>query len=84
VRPSGASDAWAEVETKTTGSLKVTLAGPADAIDLDQLTSLDMEGPVDMSDAEYAKVTLNLTEIKHVRSRKLKTFLKSHLARTVK
>lgn len=84
VRPSGANDAWAEVETKTTGSLKVTLAGPADAIDLDQLTSLDMEGPVDLSDAEYAKVTLNLTEIKHVRSRKLKTFLKSHLARTVK
>ena len=84
VRPSGTERTWAEVETKTPESLKVTLAGPRDAIDLDQLTRLEMNEPVDVSDNELARVTLNLTELKHVRSRKLRSFLKSHLQRTVK
>ncbi len=84
VKPGGTGKTWAEVETKTTQSLKVTLAGPRDAIDLDELTALEVNGPIDMGDDELARVTLNLTEVKHVRSRKLKTFLKSHLERTVK
>jgi excinuclease ABC subunit A len=84
VKPSGRGDTWAEVETKTPESLKVTLAGPKEAIDLDELTALNIDGPVDLSDRGLARVTLNLTEVKHVRSRKLRTFLKSHLERTVK
>ena len=61
----------------------MTLAGPRDAIDLDELTALDVNGPIDLSDEAITRVTLNLTEVKHVRSRKLKSFLKSHLERTV-
>ncbi|MFK8110635.1 MAG: excinuclease ABC subunit UvrA, partial [Rubripirellula sp.] len=83
VKPSGSDQAWAAVETKTPESLKVTLAGPHEAIDLDQLTGLAMNGPVDVSDKKLTKVTLNLTDIKQVRSRKLKTFLESHLERSV-
>jgi excinuclease ABC subunit A len=83
VKPSGAKRTWAEVQTKTPESLKVTLAGPRDAIDADQLTALEVHGPVDTSDKELARVTLNLTELKHVRSRKLRSFLKSHLQKTV-
>jgi excinuclease ABC subunit A len=84
VKPSGSETTWAEVETKTPDSLKVTLAGPRDALDLDELTALDVKGPVDVGDGELARVTLNLTEVKHVRSRKLRMFLKSHLQRSVK
>ena len=84
VRPSGAKQAWAQVETKTPESLKITLAGPRDAVDLDQLTALDVDGPVDLSDETRVRVTLNLTEVKHVRSRKLKSFLQSHFERTVR
>lgn len=83
VRPAGAKTAWAEVETKTPESLKVTLAGPPQAIDLEQLTALDVNGPIDVSDKKRARVTLNLTETKQARSRKLKSFLKQHLERTV-
>ena len=83
VRPGGGQQTWAEVETKTPESVKVTLEGPKDAIDLDQLENLDVESPVDMSDDANARVTLNLTEVKHTRSRKLKSFLKNHLDRTV-
>jgi excinuclease ABC subunit A len=84
VKPPGAGQTWAQVETKTPHSLKLTLAGPPEAIDEDELTSLDVTGPVDVSRGDLARVTLNLTQLKHVRSRKLKTFLKSHLERTVK
>jgi excinuclease ABC subunit A len=83
VRPNGTAETWAEVETKTPESLKLTLAGPRDAIDLDELTSLDVNGPVDLSDETVARITLNLTEVKHARSKKLKSFLKSHLERTL-
>jgi excinuclease ABC subunit A len=83
VKPTGSEQTWAEVETKTPESLKVTLAGPREAIDVDQLTDLKMNEPVDLSDEKFARVTLNLTELKHVRSRKLRSFLKSHLQRTV-
>ncbi len=83
VRPNGSDETWAEVETKTPESLRLTLAGPRDAIDLDELTSLDVNGPVDLSDEMIARVTLNLTEVKHARSRKLKSFLIGHLERTL-
>ncbi len=84
VIPSGTELAWAEVETKVPQSLKVTLAGPREALDLEQLSSLDVNGPVDESDENCVRVTLNLTEVKHARSRKLKSFLQGHFQRTVK
>ncbi len=83
VRPLGTQNTWAEVHTKSPESLKVTLAGPRAAIDMTQLGKLDMEGPVDYPDEEHACVTLNLTEVKHVRSRKLRAFLKGHLEKSV-
>jgi excinuclease ABC subunit A len=83
VKPNGTKQTWAVVETKTPESLTVTGAGPRDAIDLDELTALDVNAPVDVSNDKLARVTLNLTQVKHVRSRKLKTFLQSHLERTV-
>jgi excinuclease ABC subunit A len=83
VRPEGIARTWAEVETKAPESLKVTLAGPREAIDLEQLSNLEVDGPVDASDDDHVKVTLKLTTIKHARSRKLRSFLKRHLERTV-
>ncbi len=83
VRPGGAEQTWAEVETKAPESLKVTLAGPRDAIDLDQLSSLGVDGPVDLSDQKQVRVTLNLTHAKHVRNSNLKSFLKTHFEKTV-
>ncbi len=80
VRPEGSQKPWAEVDTKTPESLKVTLAGPSDAIDLDGLPQMRVDGPIELGD--YTMITLNLTEAKHVRSRKLKSFLKSHLERS--
>jgi excinuclease ABC subunit A len=84
VRPGGTEPTWAEVKTKTPESLKVTLAGPPEAVDLDQLSSLDVRGSIDNSDAASVRVTLNLTEVKHVRSRKLRSFLKTHYERSVR
>lgn len=83
VRPEGIARTWAEVETKAPESLKVTLAGPREAIDLEQLSNLDIDGPVDASDEDHVKVTLKLTTVKHARSRKLRSFLKRHLELTV-
>ena len=62
VRPEGIARTWAEVETKAPESLKVTLAGPREAIDLEQLSNLDIDGPVDASDEDHVKVTLKLTD----------------------
>ena len=84
VRPKGQQKNWAEVETKTPESLKVTLAGPHEAVDMDQLSALGFKGAVQPAETEQAEVTLRLTELKHGRSRKLKTFLKQHLQRTIK
>ena len=83
VRPDGEGQLWAQVETKTPDSLKVTLAGPPEAVDLDQLGSLDVNGKVDTSNESEVRVTLNLTEVEHARSRKLKSFLQRHFERTV-
>ncbi len=74
---------WAEVETKTPESLRVTLEGPIDAIDLGLLERLGIDGPVDLSNLERTRVTLNLTDMKHIRSRNLKSFLKKHWERSV-
>ncbi len=80
VAPNGSDRPWAEVETKTAESLKVTLAGPPEAIDLDGLPKMRVDGPVELGD--YTVITLNVTDPKTVRSRKLKTFLKNHLLRS--
>ncbi len=82
VKPNGSNQTWAEVVTKTPESLQVTLAGPPDAVDLEQFSALGINGPIDESDSQLMRVTLNLTKPQHVRSRKLKTFLKQHLERS--
>jgi excinuclease ABC subunit A len=82
VRDRRSTDSWAEVETKTPKSVRVTLAGPVDAIDLSMLQKLGIDGPVDLADLERTTITLNLTEFKHVRSRNLKSFLKRHWERS--
>ncbi|MCP4888576.1 MAG: excinuclease ABC subunit UvrA [Planctomycetaceae bacterium] len=84
VKPNGRNKAWAEIETKTPDSLKVTLAGPPEAVDMDQFSALGINGPVDASDQRHTRVTLNLTKLQHVRSRKLKSFLKQHLEKSFK
>ncbi len=81
-RDQRSTDSWAEVETKTTESVRVTLAGPVDAIDLGMLQKLGIDGPVDLADLERTTVTLNLTDLKHIRSRNLKSFLKKHWERS--
>ena len=83
VKPKGAEQPWAEVETKTLDALKVTLAGPPEAFDSKQFDALDVNGPIDQSDKTTTRVTLNLTTVKHARSRKLRTFLKGHLERSI-
>ncbi|MGB7346760.1 MAG: excinuclease ABC subunit UvrA [Pirellulaceae bacterium] len=80
VRPFGKGELWAEVETKEPDSLKVTLSGPTGSVDPDRLATLNIDAPIDASEDDQVKVTLNLTEMKHVRSRKIRTFLKDHLA----
>jgi excinuclease ABC subunit A len=82
VRGLALGETWAEVETKATDSVRVTLAGPAEAIDLDLLERLGIDGPVDLQDVSRTRVTLNLTDLKHVRSRNLKAFLKNHWQRS--
>ncbi|MEP1644195.1 excinuclease ABC subunit UvrA [Rhodopirellula bahusiensis] len=79
---------WAEVETKVSDCVRLKLSGPQSAIDLEQLLALDVlqsrsdTGTLDLSDAEHVTLTFHLTDVDHARSRKLKTFLKTHLDRT--
>ena len=80
VRPTNSGELWAEVETKSPESVNVTITGPGHALDLDRLSTLDIEAPIDTSDEDDVRVTLNLTDLKHVRSRKLRSFLKDHFA----
>ena len=60
VKPVGSQKTWATIETKTPDSLKVTLAGPPEAIDEDELPSLRIDRPV--SRGKQTKITFNLTE----------------------
>jgi excinuclease ABC subunit A len=83
VRPSGTDTAWAEVYTKEADALKITLAGPDSAFDSSSFSNLEMQGPVNQPEGQGTTITLNLTTLKHVRSRKLRTFMKSHLERTL-
>ncbi len=82
VRPFGKGETWAAVETKEPESLKLTLSGPTGSIDPERLASLDIEAPIDASRDNEVRVTFNLTDLKHVRSRKIRAFLKDHLALT--
>ena len=84
VIPVGSRQAWAEVETKAADSLKVTLAGPDTAFDPVEFANLDMHGPVVQAKGKATRITLNLRTVKHVRSRKLRSFLKTHLERTLR
>jgi len=84
VKLSGSENVWAEVETKVAESLKVTLAGPDAAFDSAEFANLDMHGPVEQAKGQPTRITLNLTTLKHVRSRKLRSFLKTHLERTLR
>ena len=84
VKPSGSEFAWAEVQTKNPESLKITLSGPDSAFDQFEFSSLEMQGPVDQGKGQGTRVTLNLKSLKHVRSRKLRTFLKSHFQQALK
>ncbi|QEG42287.1 excinuclease ABC subunit UvrA [Roseimaritima ulvae] len=79
VRQSGSRSNWATLETKVPESLKVTLAGPSEAVDPELLAGLKVGQPVAVEKNGETSVTLHLTDVKHVRSRKLKSFLKSHL-----
>ncbi|WP_153557368.1 excinuclease ABC subunit UvrA [Roseimaritima sediminicola] len=79
VRQSGAPQHWARVETKTPESLKVTLAAPSEAVDAEMLAGMKVGKPKTVEKDGTTAVTLHLTDLKHLRSRKLKSFLKTHL-----
>jgi excinuclease ABC subunit A len=79
VRPPGNGKAWIALRTKTPASLEVTLAGPSHALDESALRKLDFGGPVETSTGDITQVTLNLTQLKQVRSRRLKSLLVQHL-----
>ena len=83
VKPKGTDRVWAEVKTKEAGSLRIILAGPASAFDESGFAKLEMQGPVDRAKGQVTNITLNLTSLKHTRSRKLRHFLKSHLEQTL-
>ena len=83
VQPEGLSEAWAEVETKLTDALRVTLSGPDTAFDAAEFAGLDMHGPVEQTEGKATRVTLNLRTLKHVRSRKMRSFLKKHFERAM-
>jgi excinuclease ABC subunit A len=82
VRSPLSGENWAEVETKEIDSLRLTVAGPVDAIDLGMLQKLGVDGPVDLENLERTTVTLNLNDLKQIRSRNLKSFLKTHWDRS--
>ena len=83
IKLTGREETWAVVQTKQVESIQVTLTGPMDAIDVQQLEKLDMESQVDLSDESNSQVSIHITEKKHLRSRKLKKFLKDHLDATL-
>ncbi|MEM8911007.1 MAG: excinuclease ABC subunit UvrA [Planctomycetota bacterium] len=79
---------WAELETKKPQHLRLHLRGPRTAIDLEQLFALDVilgdgdSGAVDLSDSNSVRLTLHFKDVRQANSRKLRTFLKTHLDRT--
>ena len=78
VRFGASEETWAEVETKTTESLKVTLAGPASSVDLEELVKLSIESPVDSSDESTVRVTLNFTKPQQLQSNEIKSYIMNH------
>ena len=83
VKPKGTDRAWAAVKTKEAGSLRIILAGPTSAFDESGFSKLEMQGPVDHAKGQLTTITLNLSSLKHIRSRKLRQFLKRHLEQTL-
>ncbi len=82
VHAKGQEQPWAEVQTKSPESVKVTLAGPPEALDLDKLNDLQLNGPVEFRDDREVRITLNLTETKHVRHDGLRLFLETHFEKS--
>ena len=78
VRPVDADDVWALVQTKNIDCLQVTLTGPESAFDEVGFSKLDMQGPVMQMGNQQTQITLNLKTLTHIRSRKLRAFLKAH------
>jgi excinuclease ABC subunit A len=72
---------WVRVATKDPESVKLTVSGPREAVDVDLLLSLGLDGPVQLGEDATVRVTLNLTDPGDVRSRKLKAFLARHWER---
>ena len=87
VRLAGEQRAWAEIQTKDADAITVCLAGPKDAVNEQALEELPLPSSQVASRAgkrNQSVVKLSLSKLSHARSRKLKTFLKDHLAATVK
>jgi excinuclease ABC subunit A len=88
VQPVGSSRSWAEVHTKRAESLQISLFGPSVAVDLEALGELDLaepvELPVELLDEQTGRITLRLNQLKHVRSRKLRSFLQQHIAKSIR
>jgi len=86
--PNNANPPWARLQTKMIENLTLTLVGPADAIDLDLLEKVVVDGTVEPSlngsGSKEFRIHLQLTEARQIRSRSLKAFLTNHWERTVK
>jgi excinuclease ABC subunit A len=76
------------VHTKRAESLQISLFGPSVAVDLEALGELDLaepvELPVELLDEQTGQITLRLNQLKHVRSRKLRSFLQQHIAKSIR
>ncbi len=82
VKAHGRDEPWAEVRTKRPESLMVTLAGPPEALDLDQLHDLNLDGPVEFRDDTEVRITLKLTRSVHGQTQQLRKFLESHFQKS--
>ncbi|WP_168565502.1 excinuclease ABC subunit UvrA [Crateriforma spongiae] len=69
---------WGLLKTKTPESLQLEIRGPANSFTAEIVSAIDTSDPIRPRGKDKASVTLNLTDPKHVRSRKLRSFLKHH------
>ncbi|WP_164100943.1 excinuclease ABC subunit UvrA [Candidatus Laterigemmans baculatus] len=83
IQPPQARVAWAAVETKQPGALRVTIAGPSEAIDLEALEKIGTRGTVEVGDEGFSNVTFHFNEPAQIRNRMLHQFLKTHLSKTL-
>jgi excinuclease ABC subunit A len=83
VRPLPDKDPWAQVETKKPNSLSVMIEGPAEAIDLDSLEQIQTRGTIDVSESGSSRVTFHFTQPGQLANQHLRSFLESHLSKTL-